>query len=397
MSFVKDTMWGSMTAFASRALNFLFQIIILWLLIPEDAAAYFIALSVSYLLLLPTTYLLSPIVARYIPYYEGKGERKKSKTIFITSIVFSVFFGLLALVLLFGMEDIVGSIYTVLSGKILFVGLITFAMSIWMEVYDNLFAHFLFKENFYANMIQSLVKLGGVALIFLIGMDMNFEWVAIVTILSLLISSFYGFIKLHRLNTPYELEFFNMKEILSKLKFSLSGSIMYAKSLSLTWLDTNILGYYNPARDVSGYNATAGIARNFINIITSSLSSAVLPHVSKKIGKGENGEFIFREITRAGIYVAIFATILLALLSNEITALFFPKYTDYSSLITLNAIGFVAFSLSSIFRSFIMALRWAKPLFYIAVFSIVASVVLYFTLIPIYGVVGAVAATITVY
>ena len=169
------------------------------------------------------------------------------------------------------------------------------------------------------------------------------------------------------------------------------------KTMSYSWTDTFVLGFFVPSAVVGGYEVAWRISRLFI-LLPTAIEKAVFPSISRRATEGHTVE-IERILNRAfsvALLLVIPGVIGSAILGEGVIQLYGQTGVD------LQVIGFVLVVLSvarigesfeTLLTSVLNALDLPNRTFYIGVTFTVTNVTLNLAFVPYFGVVGAAVAT----
>ncbi len=395
MGLVKSIKWSYIGNILSKTLGFVFQILIIRLLSPEDSASYFILLTLAYLIMLPTLYPLSGIASRYFPFLEKNLKKQKGLILYYFISSFAILFALL-ITSYYLLGATIIKFYPILNGKLIDVPLTILAIGLFVTINNVLTGKKLFKELALTNIVNSTTKV-----VMLLGFYffsiLSFKETMITFYFSTFLSTLFGtyfVIKNFYVGKPL---FPNLKEIWDMVKYSIGTTIEFARGFIANWIDTAFLGVFTIPKDVSGYNGTFSLLRNAQMVLINPIFSTSFPYMVSALDNKENFNRLTNTISKAGIYFSVIFSVLVFFLSEEIVLLLIPQYSEYSYLLKLLAIYIIFSNLASWFANIIKAIRWVKPIIYSSIGVIIINISLNLLLIPKYGVLGAAIGTITAY
>ena len=189
---------------------------------------------------------------------------------------------------------------------------------------------------------------------------------------------------------------FRMREL---VKFSLPLAVSTVLAQLLTRIDTVMLGYFRPSREVGLYGAAYPLASAMV-IVLGVFGYLYLPLASRleSTGNSESVEPIYR-ITTRWVYVLTFPLLLTFLVfpADVINIVFGPAYTSGALALSILAVGFFTNAAFGRSRETLSAVGTTRFVLFSNIFGVVVNVVLNLLLIPTYGFIGAAIASATSY
>lgn len=180
----------------------------------------------------------------------------------------------------------------------------------------------------------------------------------------------------------------------SLLRFSLPVIGMNLFGFGVLWTDTLMVGYFMSTTDVGIYNAAARTAM-LINVILFSFSSIFMPMISDLHQRGEikKLEGLFKTVTKWIFTMSFPAFLLMAILSKQIMALFGFEFTSGALWFLILGLGQMINSSTGPVGNFLVMSGRQDIVFWDMLLSFGMNILLSYTLIIRFGVVGAAIAT----
>lgn len=189
---------------------------------------------------------------------------------------------------------------------------------------------------------------------------------------------------------------FRMREL---VEFSLPLAVSTVLAQLLTRIDTVMLGYFRPSREVGLYGAAYPLASAMV-IVLGVFGYLYLPLASRldSANSTDSVEPIYR-ITTRWVYVLTFPLFLTFLVfpADVIGVVFGPAYTSGSLALSILAVGFFTNAAFGRSRETLSAVGTTRFVLFSNIFGVLVNIVLNLLLIPIYGFIGAAVASAASY
>jgi|SRR3989344_5926111 len=192
-----------------------------------------------------------------------------------------------------------------------------------------------------------------------------------------------------------------LKEIPKKTPVE-PGAIRYGFHLSLnniptniaTYLDTILLYHFLGPTGVAVYSFAIAIPEQ-MKAFFGTIAAAGLPKISEKTGVEELGEVrksLPKKILKSSLFTGIIVLIYIAV-APIIYSVFFPRYLESTALSQIFALSLVTFPFA-FFGTALMAEGNIKKVYAYRILTPVVQIVAFIVLIPLYGLLGAVAGRV---
>ncbi|MCF7861891.1 hypothetical protein K9M79_06615 [Candidatus Woesearchaeota archaeon] len=159
----------------------------------------------------------------------------------------------------------------------------------------------------------------------------------------------------------------------------------------LGWIDSSILGIFNPYSDVAIYNISSSIS-SVIHILPISISLFLLTRSAQLSNK--MGTAVLHRSIRISFSSSLIISIILVSLMDHILALFLPKYVSATLYITVLIVGIVFHSVYYLFYTNAIGKQNVSQCVKPMLSAMIVNIVLDIIFIPTLGVLGVVIATV---
>jgi O-antigen/teichoic acid export membrane protein len=183
------------------------------------------------------------------------------------------------------------------------------------------------------------------------------------------------------------------------LAFSLPLMLAGFLSTIMARIDTVMLGFFKSVGEVGIYNAAIPTAQ-ILYIATSSLSVLFLPVITELYSNGQKKplELVYKTVTKWTFYINLPIVLIMIFFPFQVMNLFFGSdYTAGSLTLSILALGYFLGTLSFAPQYILTMAKRTRSIFIISVLATFFNVTFNFTLIPVYGLVGAAMATTGTY
>lgn len=259
---------------------------------------------------------LSNAISRFVTFELGRGDLRRLKEVFSTSVTVQILLAVITVIL----AEIVGLWFLnlkmnipdgrmVAANWVFQCSLLTFAINLISIPYNAcIIAHERMNAFAYISILETLLKLGAVFLLFMIGFDKLIVYAVLLTFVATLIRIIYGvycgrnFEECHYkfyINKPLIIE---MTSLAGWNMLGSSGSILNSHGVNL--LMNMFFGV--------AVNAARGLAVQVNSAVTqfvNSFTTAVNPQITKSYAQGEK-DYLFRLVMMSSKY-SFFLTLLL--------------------------------------------------------------------------------------
>lgn len=389
--------------FLGMLLDILIKKVMTSYLSPADFGTYSLALTVISITGAVATLGLNEGVPRYIAFFRGRQEDQKVHELIISAILMGLIAGLLAIMVspsLF--HSLAGEGFDA-QGKILAVVKIlvfavpfTILLNLTVAIYRG-FDRTNVNMYFY-NIIRPISLLGFASAAVLFGASL--KGVVLADLISMVftfgIMSVY-FIKKPPVKPELKIKFSEPTRQLIRYSFPL---LITATLLNLmSWIDTIMLGYFQPTEVVGVYNAVYPIV-GFLSLVIASMGYVYVPVASKLWGlnKTQPVGSIYAVMTK-WCFLLTFPIFALIFVYPEllITKLYGAEYVGGATSLRILAMGFIANSYFGFNYHTLLASGDSDFLMKCSVASAGINAIINFMLIPEYGMIGAAIGTAVSY
>lgn len=396
----KGVVFNMGAAGISKFSGLLFYILLLRFVTPAEGGVYFIYLAVANLIGLLGAFGIADALARFIPFYEGGGQRAKVKPLVYTALISFAFFSLIAGVAAFAARDwIAGSYSRELAGILVVTVLSGIAIALGTLLNSALLGLKRFGEAALYSAALPVAKIALTAGAFFYFAPV-LDYALYATLATLLATdaamAFSVVSRVGRL--PGKFEPLGMKEIWEIASYGVAAALNQFSAYIMGWTDTLVLAYYAASKVVGAYNSVGNVARTLLQTVPSQIF-AVLTSMLAHLHGAKSDIFgpLASNAARWSAYITLPVAALSMLFAKEAIEVLFPAYAGYYWLLYAFAPGLFIGVFSMPARSALSAVGRTDLLFKSTLIGIIPSIALNLLLVPVYGVVGAAIATITAY
>lgn len=402
----KGTAWNLSGAIILRAVSFVYTILLARLFSEESIGVFYLALSVVYLLSLLGDLGMNAAVSRYLPFYLGKGEKRKAYGLFRGTYVFSGILSTLLAVIVFLSAGKVAESFSVPEIVPALQFLCWFLM---VNTFFSLNTAFLkgmkkMKELAILNSSQNVVKLaltvfawsifGGEA--FAISLSFTLSYVFFV------IASFW-YLRKGVAENGMEGEAPPLGEQAAIIREALPLGLTLALVGQITtiafYVDRLMMGYLIPGGDAAAQIGIYSIVTSLVLMLTifpGSVTSIFAPVVAELYGKGDRRQMgkVAGTTVRWNLFILVPLAMMLLAFPGEILGMFYGQaYAAGAVVLIAFTIGTFFVQLSMVQRTILSSMRIVRAELYVAITWLALNVLLNWLLIPAYGMEGAAVAS----
>lgn len=398
---------GSFWSLAGNALfklvSFAYVVLIARAASQEDIGTFYVALSAMSLIWVFSDVGISGAFTRYVPYFEGKGERGKIRDLLFTSFRCLGLLSLLLIAILFWQADAIGALYSnpslpeairILSAYVLLGNLFRLNYLYLQGIAD------IRSSQLYQN-LQNLMKLVfTLALFYMFGASV--ATISAGFVLSFLAAFLISFIPVFRsamaMSGP---EHLGRHELVSEIiPLGMTVAVVQYFSTIIASCDKLILGYVadpsSSAAMVAVYSMALTLA-SVLMVFPGSVGSIFLPIVSRLSGKNDLAGMrdVMATAQRWSLFITLPVAIVMVAFSSDMLTVFYGiDYASGALAMSLFTIGLAIASFSFMVSLALTAMRLVKIELMVAAACGIINIVLNALLIPQYGMVGAAAASV---
>ncbi|MBW6451258.1 MAG: flippase [DPANN group archaeon] len=365
---------------------------------PDAYGLFSLVFSISSIVTMLATLGLGGGVLRYVSYYRGKNDKEHIKGVIVSSLKIVTISSIIFAFLLYRFSEFISlSIFN----NVLLVPLFKiFSFSVFfLSISDIFFGISIGFENAkYVIILQQILQnfLNVTLSIFLIYLGYNLIGVSIAYVFSAFIILLLSILLIEYkvfpvFNTKIKSKYINNE----LLNYSIPLVFVVVITQILTWIDTIMIGYFEPISAVGLYNTAVPIA-NLLLIVPNAFIFLFLSVVTSESAKGNTK--IIKEI-----YLRINKWILLGNLpiffiiffysDYIINIIFGIEYVGAKYALSILSVGYFIKSIFSTTDSMLKLLKNTKILLYITTLTAILNMLLNIILIPKYGINGGAIAT----
>jgi O-antigen/teichoic acid export membrane protein len=340
-------------------------------------------------------------ITRYISYYKSKDQETHVKGI----LVFSLFATGLVSCIVGGVIFIVSPPLAVIIfhnpefTDVLRVFAISIPFSTMFSVLTSSFEGFqdIRYRVYTERIILNILKLVFIVFLGVLGygvLGIAFAY-TLATVFTFLIAFYFLETKIFSLRSKIQSIYIKKEMLFFSLPLMLAGFM----STIMTRIDTVLLGYFRSAGEVGIYNAAVPTAQ-ILGIVTSSIAVLFLPVITELYARDqkESLEVVYKTVTKWAFYLNLPVFLIIVFFSRRVMNLMFgSEYIAGYLALSILATGFFMGTVSFAPHYLLTMSKNTRIIFIISLVATLINVVLNFTLIPIYGVLGAAVATAMTY
>ncbi|MCX8175566.1 MAG: flippase, partial [Candidatus Micrarchaeota archaeon] len=400
----RGTVWQSAASVLFKLTSFIYTILIARLVVQEEVGLFYFALGIVGLVGMFADLGLNNAISRFIPYYIGRGDKRKVYHIACVSLFFGSLLPLAITALLFlGAHQIASFFGNPALERLLEL----FSVQIILVQAYNMLSALLVsyrkvKEASLATNIQNLSKLLlTVALIYTLGADAASLSIAYMISFFLcgayLLYQSYGIIR--SLPTPKDekpSEYFSALGEIAPFGLAMVGVVFVWNLIGYT--DRVMLGYYlgeAASQPIAVYSIATGLA-SIIGIFSATVISIFFPVVSELVGREEREKI--RKTSATAIKWVLFlsvpiAAFFIAFSAPLLSLLYGAEYAAGSVCLVLFSLGALANLAGMPQKTVLAGMRLVGVELKVVGIAAVLNVALNALLIPPYGINGASVAS----
>ncbi|MDD5337242.1 MAG: oligosaccharide flippase family protein [Candidatus ainarchaeum sp.] len=402
---VRGTAWGMAGNIFFKVISFVYLMLSTRLFSQQDIGTFYLGLGFISILGIFGDLGLFAAFTRFIPYYMGKGEKKKAYALLRGAYWFVTFFSLLmAMLILIGAPYLAES--TANPGlKIVMWALAFFVLAnslLNLNSYSLLSMKNVKMQVLLSNSQHALKLVLTVLLFVFIGSNVLSLTAAYTAsfVLAAVLSFWYVKRMIDESGIASDVTVKDQIEALKEaVPFGAVLSVITAMWIIISSSDRIILGYMidpSHAADIIAVYALATTLGGVVSIFPAALGNIFLPIISELYAKGKKKEMLESSMfaTRWVLILMVPAAMLLISLPKEILVLFYGSaYAPGALVLSIFTIGVFLRTASTVHSSILAAMRLVKIELGIVLFGAVLNVILNVMLIPGYGMEGAAFAS----
>lgn len=396
----KGVIFNMGAAGISKASGLLFYILLLRFVTPAEGGVYFIYLAAANLIGLLGAFGAADALARFIPFYEGAGQRAKVKPLVYTAFASLALFSLVAGAGAFAARDwIAGSYSRELAGMLAITVLSGIAMALSTLLNSALLGLKRFGEVAIYSAVLPVAKItmtAGMFFYFAPALDYAL-YATFITMLAVDAAMAFSVLS-HVGRLPGRFELLETKEIWGITSYGVAAALNQFSGYITGWTDTLVLAYYEAPTVVGAYNSVGNVARTLLQTVPSQIFTVLTSMLAHLHGaKSEVFGPLASNAARWSAYITLPVAALSMFFAKEAIEILFPSYAEYYWLLYAFVPGLFIGVFSMPARSALSAVGRTDLLFKSSLMGILPSIALNLVLVPAYGAVGAAIATIIAY
>ncbi|MEK6898937.1 MAG: flippase [Nanoarchaeota archaeon] len=376
----------------AKGVNYLFRIGIARYFGPESYGLFSLGMAIAGWFMALATLGLNEGLSRYIPLYRGNKEEEKIKYLVRFSLTFLTITGILSAAILFFSAELIAQEFFHNQELTIFIRLFSIAIPLVVIAHPFLSIIRSYEKigwySFIVNILQSLVKIGFLAIFILAGASHSSTATAhLIALASILIFSY--LVCKHYFSHLLVKSLLNKKDkkALRKEVWTYSSPLLFLSLIStiLYWVDSIFLGYYKGIAEVGLYNAALPIAA-LLSVVPEIFMLIFFPLITKEYGAGRK-KVIFELSKQVSKWIFLLNLPLFLLIvlfpGAAINLLFGAKYLPAETSLQFLSAGMFLSSVLVISTYLITMLGKSKLNLMNVVLASVMNVVLNIILIPI--------------
>lgn len=400
----KGSVWGLLGNLTVKFSSFLYTILIARAASQNDVGIFYLCLSIITIITIFSDLGLSGSITRYLPFFEGKGQKAKIK--WLIDLGFKIIFivGFLASVFVFLAADLIGDFYhnpslpeglRIFSSFLLVHNIFRLYMSLLVGKADM-------KNSQLLSNIQNFGKFVITLFLFYIFGSSPLTLIAGYT-LSHAVAVLFLFPKIRTLTA----EFFETGGNISTTEFTtdiLPLGIMITAigsfTLILSSADRLIMGILMDPIQINELIAVYSLSTSLavsLGIFYGSVTGIFMPVISRLIGKGDFKEVnsVMQTAQRWSLFITIPVAIIFVAFSSDMLRIFYgASYQSGWLVLSIFSVGMLVSTIPAVISSALVANRRADIELIITAFVAIVNVILCFAFIPLLGIAGAALATL---
>ncbi|MFH0884919.1 MAG: flippase [Candidatus Micrarchaeota archaeon] len=399
----RGSFWSLVGSAFFKLVSFVYVVLIARAASQEDIGTFYLALSAMSLIWIFSDIGISGAFTRYVPYFEGKGERGKIRDLLSLSYRYLTLLSVIIMAVLFWQADNIGGIYgnarlpeaiRILSVYILLGNLFRLNYLYLQGIAD------IRGSQLYQN-LQNLIKLVVTVLLFY-AFGPSVMTISAGFVISVLLAFFASCLPVFRsVASMHGKAGLGKQELFSEIvPLGLTVAVVQYFSTIIASSDRLILGFMvepsSSAAMVAVYSMATTLAA-VLMVFPGSVGSIFLPLVSRLSGKNdlEGMREVMATAQRWSLFITLpVAAVMMAFSGDMLSVFYGSQYSGGAASMALFTLGLVIASFSFMASLALTAMRLVKIELFVAVACGIVNVALNLLLIPMYGMEGAAAASV---
>lgn len=402
----KEVAIGSFWSLAGNALfklsSFLYVIILARAASQDDIGTFYLALSAMSIIIVFSDFGISGAFTRYVPFFEGAGERGKIRDLMRLSLRYLTLFSVVLMIILIWQADNIGLFYgnPHLPEAIRLLSLYVLLGNLFRLNYLYLQGTADIKGSQMFQNLQNFLKLAITAgLFFFYGASVL--TISLGFILSFLVAFVISFFPVFRsISSISDKSGLGQEQIVREIiPLGITVAVVSYFSTIIASSDRLIIGFmFEPSSSsalIAVYSMAATLA-SVLMVFPSSIGSIFLPVVSRLLGKKDMGGMrdVMSTAQRWSLFISLpIAVVMMAFAGDMLSVFYGSEYSTGAAVMVIFTFGLVFSAFSLMASLALTAMRLVKIELYIAAACGIANIVLNLLLIPAFGIEGAAAAS----
>jgi O-antigen/teichoic acid export membrane protein len=403
----KGSLWSLAGSAVFHLISFFFVILIARAMSQDDLGLFFLALSVVSAGAILDNFGISNALSRYVPYFEGKNEKRKIKTLLKMSYLIVTVSALLLMLIFWLIADFVSDFYQnpPLAELIRLLSVFLLLSNLFNLNVAYLRGRAAMKSMQFSSNMQNGLKLALTAGFFYFFGASVFTLTA-AFLLSFAFSIMVSLVLVVRKTSdlPHEEETFSARALfLEILPFGVMLSLFQSIGPILVSANRLLLGFLiapgESTQIIAIYTMAAGLAI-VIMAFPTSIGNIFLPLMSRLYGKKDLPEM--RQVTetaqRWSLFITIPVGLIMILFSSDIMAIIYGEaYRSGGLVMSILTFGFLLGMVTYMLSLTLVAMRLVNIQFKTIIAAGVVNIAVSFLLIPVLGMVGAAIGSVVSY
>jgi len=399
----KGSLWSLLGSAAFKLSSFFYVILVARAASQDDVGLFYLVLGMMFLVSMVSDLGITAALVRYVPYFQGKKEGSKVKTLLTLSHKLLTITGIVIGAVLFLSADLIGNIYQnpSLPEAIRIMAVYVFLFNIFRLHYLFLQGMADIKGSQLVQNIQNFLKLVLTALLFYL-YGANILTIAIAFLLSHVFALLFSSVKILGVSRALPIgDKTSQAELIREIApLGLMLAAIQYFSMIIASADRLLLGYLTEPSSASAVVAIYSMSTTFAVVLTvfpSSVGNIFLPVVSRLAGKNELHKMneVMETAQRWMLFITLPIAVVMMSFSGEMLGAFYgDSYAPGAATMAIFTFGVVLNSIYFIISLALAALRMVGIELKIAVAAGILNLALNIVLIPVYGMEGAAFASV---
>jgi len=366
----KGSLWGFAGKITFNIISFFYVIVVASAVTQDDLGLFYLTLSIVTILMLFNSLGMNAAIVRYIPFFEGTGNRKKIKTLLERSYIISSITSIALMFCLWLASDFIGQLY---QNPLLPETIRMLSLVLVMDSLFKLNTAYLRARSDIRGM-QLNVNLWNFLKLAITFALFHFYGASVVTIIAAYIISYviataYSFVNvaLNSKTLPKKSESLEWKQIFYEiLPFGVMLGLMTSLGSIVISIDSVLIGYLSSPSEatvlVAIYSVATALAM-LAFIFPNSIAIIFLPVMSKLYGKKNLPEM--RAVTETAerwlLFITVpIASILIAFAPEMLGTFYGPQYAAGALVMSIIVVAIVIKSIAAVLSLILTSMKVVK-------------------------------------